>query len=446
MQKAGKILLIMSLISLLFVSGRFSFSQETMTLTLEKCIQLALSQNPYHLAAEERVEAARSRVREAASNFFPSLNAQGLHTLDEKVFELEFPSFIPGEPPQRVTVDFTRDYQFSMSLSIPLFTSGRLTSGFRQAKYNLLSTEEYVRQSTHVTVFNTKSAFYGYLLAKEFVRVAEEAVDIAEKLYKNVKSLYEVGMASKFDLLRSEVRVANLKPQLIKARNNLKIAELSLKTLLGLDLEKPVEIKGELAYEAYQPDLEKSLSEALQNRPEISQLSYQKQMAGEMLKLARASNLPSIAVSGTYNFWADKFNFQKDTWQDFYAVNLVLTLPIFNGFSTSARVAQSKAMIRELELSQKGLVDMVRFEIRQAALKLDEAKESLLSQEKNVEQAQESLRIAELNYAEGMITVLDVSQAQAALSQAKTNYSQALFDYVISLAQLEKARGVNWTD
>lgn len=446
MQKARKILLIMSLISSFFVSGRFSFSQETMTLTLEKCIQLALSQNPYHLAAEERVEAARSQVREAASNFFPSLNAQGLHTLDEKVFELEFPSFIPGEPPQRVTVDFTRDYQFSMSLSVPLFTSGRLTSGFRQAKYNLLSTEEYVRQSTHVTVFNTKSAFYGYLLAKEFVRVAEEAVDIAEKLYKNVKSLYEVGMASKFDLLRSEVRVANLKPQLIKARNNLKIAELSLKTLLGLDLEKPVEIKGELAYEAYQPDLEKSLSEALQNRPEINQLSYQKQMAGEILKLARASNLPSIAVSGTYNFWADKLNFQKDTWQDFYAVNLVLTLPIFNGFSTSARVAQSKAMIRELELSQKGLVDMVRFEIRQATLKLNEAKESLLSQEKNVEQAQESLRIAELNYAEGMITVLDVSQAQAALSQAKTIYSQALFDYVISLAQLEKARGVNWTD
>ncbi len=446
MQKAGKMLLVVSLMASLLVSGRFSFSQEKMILTLEKCIQLALSQNPYHLAAEERVEAARSQVREAASSFFPSLNAQGLHTLNEKVFELEFPSFIPGEPPQRVSVDFTRDYQFSMSLSIPLFTSGRLTSGFRQAKYNLHSTEEYVRQSTQVTVFNTKSAFYGYLLAKEFVRVAEEAVDVAEKLHKNVKNLYEVGMASKFDLLRSEVQVANLKPRLIKARNNLKIAELSLKTLLGLDLEKAVEIKGELIYEPYEPNLEESLTKGLENRPEINQLKYQKQMAGEMLKLARASNLPSVAVSGTYNFWADKFNFKEDTWQNFYAVNLVLTLPIFNGFATSARMAQSKAMIRELELSQKGLVDLVRFEIRQAILKLKEAKESLLSQEKNVEQAQESLRIAELNYAEGMITVLDVSQAQAALSQAKTNYSQALFDYAISLAQLEKAVGINRVD
>jgi outer membrane protein len=433
-------------ILLVLCTVKFSFSQEKLVLTLDESVRLALSQNPYHLAAGERVEAAKSQVREAASNFFPSLSAQGLHTLDEKLFELEFPSFIPGQPPEKVSVDFTRDYQFSLSLTLPLFTSGRLTSGFKQAKYNLLSTEESVRQSRHVTVFNTKRAFYGYLLAKEFVRVAEEAVEVAEKLHKNVKSLYEVGMASKFDLLRSEVRVANLKPQLIKARNNLKIAELSLKTLLGLDLSQPVEIKGDLTYQPFEPKLEECLTKALLNRPEIGQVKYQRRMAGEMVKLARASNLPTLAISGAYNFWADQFNFQKDTWQSYYVVNLVLSVPIFNGFATSARVAQSKAMIREIEHAKKGLEDTVKFEVRQAILMLTEAKESLLSQEKNVEQAQESLRIAELNYTEGMVTILDVAQAQAALSQAKTNYSQALYDYVLSQAQLDKAMGIGWND
>ena len=161
-----------------------------------------------------------------------------------------------------------------------------------------------------------------------------------------------------------------------------------------------------------------------------------------MLKLARASGLPSLAISGTYNFWAHQFNFNKDTWQNFYTVNLVLTLPIFNGFSTLAKVAQSKAMIRELEFTNMGLVDMVKFEVRQALLRIGEAKESLLSQEKNVEQAEESVRIAELNFAEGMITTLDVGTAQAALTQAKSNYSQALYDYVLSMAQLDKAMGV----
>ena len=443
MKKTGKIFLI---IWLLFSVGRFSFSQEEMTLTLEDSIHLALSQNPYHLAAGERVKAAKSKIREAAAGFLPSLNAQGLTTLDEKLFELEFPSFIPGEPPQKVSVDFTRDYQFSMSFSLPLFTSGRLVSGYKQARYNLQSTEEALRQSKHVTVFNTKRAFYGYLLAEEFVKVAEEAVEVTEKHFKNVKSLYKVGIASKFDLLRSEVQVANLKPQLIRARNNLKIAELSLKTLLGLDLSKFVKIKGDLAYEAFEPDLEACLTRALLNRPEISQLRYQKQMAGEALKLARAVNLPTLALAGTYNFWADKLNFRKDIWQSYYAVNLVLTVPLFNGFTTSARVAQSKAMIKEIGFSQKGLRDMVKFEVRQAILRIKEAKESLLSQEKNVEQAQESLRIAELNFSEGLATTLDVSSVQAALSQAKTNYSQALYDYVISLAELDRAMGVGWNN
>jgi len=442
MQKAGRIFMI----SVIFlVSAKLSFPQEKLVLTLEDSIRLALSQNPYHLASEERVEAARSKLREAASGFLPSLNAQGLHTLDEKLFVLEFPSVIPGQPPEKVSIDFTKDYQFALSFSLPLFTGGRLTSGFKQAKYNLLSTEEAVRQSSHLTVFNTKRAFYGVLLAREFVRVAEEAVEVAEKHFQNVKSLYEVGMASKFDLLRSEVQVANLKPQLIRARNNLKIAELGLKTLLGIDLSQPIELKGDMTFQPYKPDLEECLSRAMQNRPEISLVSYQKQIAAEMFKLARATRLPSLAVSGTYNFWADQFNFQKNNWQSYYTVNLLLTVPLFNGFAASARMAQSKAMIRELELTQKGLEEIIRFEVRQAILNLQQARESLLSQEKNVEQAQESLRIAELNFSEGLATTLDVSSAQAALSQAKTNYSQALYDYVVSLAELDKAMGIGWS-
>jgi outer membrane protein len=440
MKKVRRLLWIVLLV---FSSIKFSFPQETLTLTLEESIRLALAQNPNYLASEEKVETARAQVREAAASFFPSLNAQGLQTLDEKLFVLEFPSFIPGQPPQRISIDFTKDYQFSLSLTLPIFTSGRLTSGFKQARSNFFSIEEGARQSKQMTIFNTKQAFYSCLLAKNFVNVAEEAVEVAEKHFKNVKSLYEVGMASKFDLLRSEVQVANLKPQLIRARNSLKIAELALKTLLGLDLSLPVEIKGELAFEPFEPDLEESISKALFNRPEVSQLRYQKEMAGEMLTMARASSLPTVALSGNYNFWADNFNFQKGNWQSYYTINLAFSIPIFNGFVTSARVGQSKAMIKELELVDKGLQDMIKFEVRQAILKLKEAHESLLSQEKNVEQAQESLRIAELNFTEGMATTLDVSSAQAALSQAKTNYSQALYDYVISRAQLDKAMGVD---
>ena len=271
MQKGKILLIIIVLLSLVHVS----FSQERITLTLDKSVRLAVTQNPYHLATEERVDAAYSRLREATSGFLPSLNAQGQRTLVEKSMVLEFPSMIPGESPQEVELDFTRDYQFSMSLSIPLYTGGRLTSSYKQAKYNLESSKEAVRQSKHLTVFNTKRAFFGHLLAREFVSVAEEAVRVAEENLENVKNMYEVGMASKMDLLRSEVRLTNMQPEIIAAKNSLRISELNLKMVLGMDLSHPVQIEGVLSYEPFDPDLEACIDTALALRPVVKLFDFQ---------------------------------------------------------------------------------------------------------------------------------------------------------------------------
>lgn len=431
---------------LILTAGPLAHTQERLTLTLEKSISLALSQNPFYLASQDRVEASQSRLRQAAAQFFPSLNASALQNLDEKVFVLEFPSFIPGGQPQRVAIDFTKDYQLALSFTLPLFTGGRLTSGYKQAKYNFFSTQESVRQTSQETVFNVKRGYYGYLLAKKLVDVSEEALTLAGKLSQNVKNMYEVGIASRLDLLRAEVRVANLKPSVLQARNNLAVAELSLKTLLGLDLVQPVEIIGEMTYEPVEIKLEESLAKALANRPELSQVNYQKKMAQEMVKIARAAGLPTLAVSGSYSYWADLFSFKRDNWQSFYSFNLVLDIPIFNGFSTSAKVAESEAMIREIEHTEKGLIDGIKFEVESAVLTLNQAKESLLSQEKNIEQARESVRVAELNYGEGLATILDVDSAQVALSEARINYLQALYEYTVSLAQLERAMGLGWKE
>jgi len=438
MKKARTFILVAALMFGLYA---VAFSQEKITLTLEDSIKLALEQNPFYLAEKAKEDQASYMVREAVSSFFPALNAQGMHILDKKVMTIDMPPFVPGMPPQKIKLDFTRNYQFSLSFSLPLSAGGRLVSGYKQANYNLMSTKEAIRQSMQETVFNVKKAFYGYLLAKKFVEVSEEAVGLAEKHWKNVKSLYDVGMASKFDLLRSEVQVANLKPQLIRAKNGLSTAELGLKTLLGLDLKQPIEVKGELSYKEFEANVDAGVAQALANRPEINQLKFQQQMAAEMLKMARGAYLPTLAIGGAYNYWGNRFKFTKDSWESYYSVNLVLDIPLFNGFVNSAKVGESKAVLRQLDYSRKGLSEMVKFEVQEAILSLQQAKESLLSQEKNVEQAQEAVRIADLNYGEGLATNLDVSFAQMALTQAKTNYSQALYDYALALAQLEKAIG-----
>lgn len=412
-----------------------------LVLTLDDALAMALRQNPFYLATQEKEAQARAQVRSAVSRFLPTLNAQGLNTLDEKLFVLEFPSLVPGQPPQRISIDFTKNYQTALNFSVPLFAGGRLVAGYKQANYNLQASREQVRLSEQETVFNVKQAFYGYLLAREFSSVADEALALAEKFMANVKNLHEVGMASKFDLLRSEVQVANLKPQAIRARNAVDVAALGLKTVLGVATETPVEIKGELAAPPLDEVSEAVVAEALTDRPELRQLDYQRRIAGQMLKIARGSMLPTIGIGGTYNLWSDSLSFRKGAWQNYYAINLSVSLPIFNGFEARAQIGQSKAVIRELEWTRKGLSDAIAFEVRQAVLSRSQARETLLSQSKNVEQAREAVRIAELNYSEGLATNLDVSTAQVALSQARTNFSQALFDCVMSQAQLEKAIG-----
>lgn len=443
MKKTAVLLLVLGIAAAGTVVFAAQEAKPVLTLTLEEAIELALRQNPFFMATREKEMQARSLVRESVSRFLPTLNAQGQDTLDEKLFVLEFPSFIPGEPPQRISIDFTKNYQMSLAFSLPLFAGGRLVSGYKQANYGLQASRETVRLSEQETIFDVKRSFYGYLLAREFSAAAQEALDLAEKFRVNVKNLYEVGMASKFDLLRSEVQVANLKPQAIKARNSVDVAELGLKTITGIDLETPIAIKGDLAAPPLDTETGGAIEQALGQRPELRQIDYQRQMAGEMLKIARGSALPTLAIGGNYSFWADGLNFRKGAWQNFYAINLSLTIPLFNGFESRARIGQSKAVIRELEWTRKGLSDMIAFEVRQAVLNYTQARETLISQEQNVGQAREAVRIAELNYAEGLATNLDVSTAQVALSQARTNYSQALYDCVISQAQLEKAVGRN---
>jgi outer membrane protein len=445
MRKRVGSLIILTLVAL----GPAVLAQEAETpvvLTIDKAIALALEQNPFHLASQEKIAQARAGIRQAVAGFLPTINAQGADTLDEKLFVLEFPSMVPGEPPTRMSIDFTKDYQMAFSFGLPLYAGGRLTAGYKQANYGLKASLESVRLSEQETIYEAKRAFYGYLLAKEFSAVAGEGLKLAEDFMKNVKNLYEVGMASKFDLLRSEVQVANLKPPAIRARNSVETAALGLKTVCGLDLDTPIEVKGELVAPPLDSETRDVVAEALEQRPELRQLDYQRLMAGESLKIARGSLLPTLAIGGAYNVWGDALNFRKGNWQNYYTISLSLSLPIFNGFETRARIGQSKAVLRELEWTQKGLTNAIAFEVRQAVLNLDQAQETLLSQEKNVEQAREAVRIAELNYAEGLATNLDVSTAQVALSQARTNYSQALYDCVVSQAQLEKAVGRSRTE
>lgn len=412
---------------------------ERFELTLNDSVRLALEKNPNILAMKKRIESAKSQEQGALSNFLPKLDLSAMRTVEEKLFTIEIPSFIPGQPPTVAKFDFTKDYQYSLRMTQPIFTGGKLISAYNQARLNLDLTEEMDSQIRQDLIFEVKKAYYGVLLSKEILKVSQDALSLAEKHLERTRKLLEAGVASKLDLLRAEVQVANLKPQVIRAKNACDLAEEGLKTLLGLSSEDEIILRENLSYKPAEIDQNKLLSFALERRPEINQLKIQRKMTLEMLKLAWASYIPNVAIAGEFNWRADKFSFSKGALENYYTVNLIVTLPIFDGFSRESKISQSKAELERIDYILKGVEQSISLDVKNAFLSFKEAKESYESQKTNVAQAEEAVRVAELNYEEGLATYLDVLSAHMALTEARTNLAQALFNYNVALAKIERA-------
>lgn len=431
-------------IGLIYLAVLFNISfAEKFELTLADSVRIALEKNPNILAMKKRIESAKSQEQEALSSFLPKLDLSAMKTVEEKLFTIEIPSFIPGQPPTVARFDFTKDYQYTIRMTQTIFTGGKLISSYNQAKLNLNLNEEIDNQTRQDLIFEVKKAYYGVLLSKEILKVSEDALSLAEKHLERTKKLVEAGIASRLDLLRAEVQVANLRPQVIRARNVAELTEEGLKTLLGLQPDDEIVLKEGFGYKPLEIDEEKLLSLALEKRPEINQIKIQRRMAREMLKLAWASYIPNVAVVGDFNWRADRFSFAKGALENYYTLNLVLTLPLFDGFSREAKLSQSKAELERIEYILKGAEQGISLDVKNAILSLKEAEESYESQKTNVTQAEEAVRVAELNYEEGLATYLDVLSAHMALTEAKMNLAQALYNYHVALVKIEKAVAVS---
>ena len=289
--------------------------------------------------------------------------------------------------------------------------------------------------------------FYGILLTEKLVKVAEIAVDQVEAHVKIAQDLMDVGMATNFDLLRAKVQLANIKSLLIRARNGLRLSRDSFKNTIGMDLDAQIGVVGELVYQPLELGLNRLIKSAMANRPEIKQLQLQEQVGEKFISLAKAGNKPSLALMGNYNWesYAEGLGdvFDRDEWNRSWNVILALQVPIFDGLATRARVKQAKSGLEQIQIGMEQLTNGIGLEVRAVFLGLRESEELLKAQAETIEQAKESLRIANLRHKNGMITSVELMDTELAFTQAQTNHFNAVHDYVIAVARLEKATASN---
>ena len=398
-------------------------------LSLDDTINLAFKNNKNIQIQEKEVLVAKASILDARSTFLPNVSARGSYNRNNKTPQ-----------PENIFTGFKNDNKLALSLSQSLYNGENIAS-FKQAKLGLNVAEETLRANKLDVEFEAKRLYFGLLLAYETERIAQDLLNQAQSHYDDVDKKFLEGTSSKFDLLQSKVQVSKVFPEVVKAKNSVDLISAELKKLLGLNINTAVSLNQKLEYLLMDIDEKEFLTEAYLNQPEMILKSLGIDISKWEIEYAKSTNRPQVNLNGSYSYRSNKLNKIIDSDNNNWNAGFVVSMPIFDGFSSKAKVDAAKAKYSEATLSKEDLSDQIAVDIRRACLDLIQAKAIIDATKDSIEEAKEALRISQISYDNGEGTNLDILDAQVSLSQLEQNYSNSIYDYIMARASLDKTMG-----
>lgn len=407
-------------------------------LSLKDAVSVALRNNKDIRIEEQELEISRAGIIGARSEFLPKVNLSAGYTRNSDVLRLSSGSL---KKDAGVFSGYKNDNKLGISLNETLYNGVANIANLKQAQLGLKAQEETLRSRKLDTEFETKRLYYGLLLAYETERITQGLVNQAESHYEDVKNKYSQGAASKFELLQSKVQVSKVTPELVKAKNASELIAAELKKLLGLKMRDSIAVKEKLAYSLIQIEEGEFLKYAYLNKPEMILKSLGIDIGKWQIESAKALSRPRINADLGYNYRsnnpANMFNRRHSNW----SAGVIITIPVFDGFSSKAKVDEARARYTQAGLEKEDLVDQIAVDVRRACLDLKQAEAIINSQKDNLEEAREALRIAGVSYDNGVATNLEVFDAQVSLSEIEENLSEGTYDYLMARAFLDRTTG-----
>lgn len=414
---------------------------QEVTLSLADAISIAYQNNKDIQIQDKEITAARANIVDARSNFLPQLSADVGYTHNGAVT----PLITPGKKDSRIFSGYENENKAGLSINQTIYNGGANLANFKQAKLNLLVQQETLRAKKLDVEFEAKRLYYGLLLAYETQRIAQELVDNATEHYEDVKKKFEQGTVSKFDVLQSKVQISLLTPELVKAKNSIDLIFADMKKLLGFKMKDNITIKDSvLEYALVDIKEDVFLKEAYLNKPEMTLKSLDINISQWSIQMAKAGWRPQINADLGYDYksndWNNMFNSRHSNWN----AGVSMTMPIFDGFSSKAKVDAAKARYVEANLAKENLIDQIAVDVRQACLDLRESQAIIDSQKDNLSEAKEALRLANVRYDNGVGTNLDVLDSQVSLGQVEQNLYGGIYDYLMAKASLDRTMGKSY--
>jgi outer membrane protein len=411
-------------------------------LTMTEALNLALQQNGTVLRGKSDLEAQYGLVVQTRAVAIPKLGVTGNYQATTETEQFPFPN-----PPPAQDQTWTVGFQVTQAI----YQGGQIRAALHSAKYT--KEEALLNYQTVIAdaLLQTRIAYYDVLSAEQQVVVEEASVKLLTQQLDDQTRRYEAGTVPQFNVLQAQVELSNERPKLIQARNVYRVAKNNLVNQMGEHIpvgvqeDVPLQLADQLDADAYSIELTQAIAQALRVRTELLALRKQEQVAREAVNTAEGNYKPTVSLFGGYGARNTAFDNNLSHAVPGWTGGAQLSWSVFDGLLTVGKVEQAKAFYEGAKVDVENEARNIELEVRTDYSDFIEAREVLESQQKTVEEAEESLRLAKARSDAGTGTQLDTLSAQTSLTQARSTQVRALHDYDAARARLERAIGINVT-
>lgn len=436
--------------------------------TLEQSISIALKNSPDIKKSDKEFRAVDAQISEAWGSAAPSISLQGKYELSEQYdldMDYDLATMDLLDPTNQyynasnapLAGSFLQDIgtladllatksnsaNLSLVLQQVIFAQGKISTGLDIAKTykkSLKAQRVGIESTIRLEVTN---AFNQAVFFKDAVNIYLESIELAEKHYNQVKTMYNNGLVSELDYLKAQLQIEDLKSSKDKMLKDFELAKNALLNKMGLEYDKSVVLEGQLQIIEQTANYDDALRIAIENRSELKQLKQGIKMQELLIDIEKADYLPLIYGGGALTRMAATNDFipDRNEWFTDARVFIGLEWNLFNGFQTKQKVVQAKVNVEKTEIQKAHVEKSLALQIEAEKGNLNEAIARENIKKRMVELAQKAVTIANVSYENSTATQLDVLDANMALRSAKLDHLQAVLDINTANNNLLNAMG-----
>ena len=440
MKKSLIFLLILSLFPII------SYAEE---LSLKNALDVAMEKSPAVVSAKQEVIAADARLGQAFGTLLPNLSASGkVGSGYMQPYDMAIQATL-GTVEQNIAMqqgvnEIYSTSNYSVTISQPIFMMGVLPALDAARNSYEIAKQNYLKADLDLE-YNVVNSYYGYLKVEKLYELAKDSLDQANSHLNQAQAMLSAGTATRADVLRAEVQVANMELGLLKAKNSLAIAKDAFNNTLSRDLDANVDLsEKEIANEYVTPlTFNECEAKVFDNRPDWKIFQLNKMINKNRSDIAYSGYFPNVSLVGNYG--ANNSTYQTNSFLNANYFDWTVTANaqwmLFDGLATPSRVKEAQANLAAFDANEQSFRNGIILEVKDACLNLETSVDLIKSAKKTVDLARENYRISKERYRTGAGSNLEMIDAETAFTEAQNSLYQSQFDYQIAKAKVNQATG-----